>query len=99
MLDTRGKGNVMKLTKKELNKLVSFIDKEFSYDRRKIKREDKTSLFDFFALNYDTNTIVSIDNDVRLYVSIKRNNKIIEQKFIKNFNELNTFKKMIKCLG
>ena len=91
---------MMKLTKKELNKLVSFIDKEFSYDSRKIKREDKTSFFDFFALNYDTNTIVSIDNDkIGLYVSLKRNNKIIEQKFIKNFNELNTFKKMIRCLG
>lgn len=90
----------MKLTKKELNKLVSFIDKEFSYDGRKIKREDKTSFFDFFAINYDTNTIVSIDNDkIGLYVSLKRNNKIIEQKFIKNFNELNTFKKMIKCIG
>lgn len=91
---------MMKLTKKELNKLVSFIDKEFSYDSRKIKREDETSFFDFFALNYDTNTIVSINNDkIGLYVSLKRNKKIIEQKFIKNFNELNTFKKMIRCLG
>lgn len=90
----------MRLTKKELNKFVSFVDKEFSYDNRKIKREDKTSFFDFFGINYDTDTIVSIHNDkIGLYVSIKRNKKIIEQKFIKSFNELNVFKKMIKCLG
>ena len=90
----------MKLTKKELNKLVSFIDKEFSYDSRKIKREDETSVFDFFGINYDTDTIVSVHNDkIGLYISIKRNKKVIEQKFIKSFNELNVLKKMIKCLG
>ena len=91
---------MMKLNKKELNKFVSFVDKEFSYDNRKIKREDKTSFFDFFGINYDTDTIVSVHNDkIGLYISIKRDKKVIEQKFIKSFNELNTFKKMIKCLG
>ena len=51
-------------------------------------------------INYDTDTIVSVHNDkIGLYISIKRDKKVIEQKFIKSFNELNTFKKMIKCLG
>lgn len=90
----------MKLNKKENNKFISFVDRNFSYDTRHMKREDSSSFFDFFGLNYDTDTIVSIHNDkIGLYVSIKRNKKVIEQKFIKNFNELNTFKKMIKCLG
>ena len=91
---------MMKLTKKEKNKFISFVDRNFSYDTRHMKREDSSSFFDFFGLNYDTDTIVSIHNDkIGLYVSIKRNKKIIEQKFIKNFNELNMFKKMIRCLG
>ena len=90
----------MKLITKELNKFISFVDRNFSYDTRHMKREDSSSVFDFFGINYDTDTIVAINNCQRgLYVSIKRNKKVIEQKFIKNFNELNNFKKMIKCLG
>ena len=90
----------MRLSKKQRNELVSFVDKEFTYDTRRLRREGDL-LFDFFGVDIDRNIIVCIDyyTSIGLYVSITRGDTIIERKFIKTFNELNTFKKMIKCIG
>ena len=91
----------MKLTKKELNKLVSFIDKEFSHDMRKLKREDETSLFDFFGRNKERDTTICVDfsSEMGLYVSITRKNRVIERKYLKTMHEINQFKKLIFCIG
>lgn len=91
----------MKLTKKELNKLVSFIDKEFSSDWRELKREDETSTFDFFGRNKerDINICVNYSSEMGLYVSITRKNRVIECKYIETMHEINQFKKLIFCIG
>ena len=100
MGSTRGKGNVMKFSKKEVNKLVSFVDKEFSYDWRKLKREQETMLFDFIGKDIARNIVVCIENDLTgLYVRITRNDRVIERKYLRSFQDINQFKKLILCIG
>ena len=91
----------MKLTKKELNKLVSFIDKEFSHDMRTLKREDETSPFDFFGRNKERDITICVDfsSEMGLYVSITRRNRVIERKYLKTMHEINQFQKLIFCIG
>ena len=89
-----------KISKKDKNKLISFVDRYFTYDTRSLKREKADTAFDFFGINYDTNTIVVVNcSKTTVYTAIKQNNKYIHQEFICSFNELSQFKKMIRCLG
>ena len=89
-----------KISKNNKNKLISFVDRYFTYDTRTLKRENVDTAFDFFGINYDTNTIVIIDcSKTTVYTAIKQNNKYIHKGFICSFNELSQFKKMVRCLG
>jgi hypothetical protein len=89
-----------KISNKDKNKLVSFVDRHFTYDSRKLKRENADTAFDFFGINYDTNTIIVVDcSKTTVYTAIKQKNKYIHKGFICSFNELSQFKKMIRCLG
>ena len=88
------------MSNKDKNKFISFVDRYFTYDIRKLKREKACDTFDFFGINYDTNTIVVVDcSKTTVYTAIKQNNKYIHKGFICSFNELSQFKKMIRCLG
>ena len=89
-----------KLSRKDINKLTSFVDKCFSYDERSLKRERENNSFDFFGVNKETDTVVVVDcSKTTVYAAIKRNGQYIYKGFIGSFNELSNFKKMIRCLG
>lgn len=89
-----------KMSNKDKNKFISFIDRYFTYDTRTLKREKADAAFDFFGINYDTDTTVVVDcSKTTVYTAIKRNNQYIHKGFIENFSELSQFKKMIRCLG
>lgn len=91
---------LLKMSKKDQNKLISFVDRYFTYDTRTLKREKADAHFDFFGINYETNTIVVVDCiKTGIYVAIKQNNQYIHVGFIGSFKELSQFKKMIRCLG
>ena len=91
----------MKFSKTFTNKLVSYADRYFTYDSRKLKREgDITFGFDFIAHNRDAKTSVYIERtDFGMYVVINRNTNTIKKGFLKTYKEVSEFKKMIKCLG
>lgn len=93
---------MFKITLKETNKLVSFTDKTFSYDWRIMKREG-SSTFDFLAVNKDCNRTITVSinrsNSKNLHLAIREEGKTIFTKFVKNYQDIKTFKQMIKCLG
>ena len=88
----------MKFSKKFTNKLVSYVDRYFTYDYRTMRREDKENLFDFYA--HGESTTVVIDRcPTGLYICIKKYKKYIYKTIAKSFAEINNFKHMILCLG
>lgn len=91
----------MKFGKGFTNKLVSYADRYFTYDSRKLKREGDDSLsFDFIAHNRDTKTSIYIGRTEHgIYVAIRRNNDYIKQGFLKTYAEVDIFKKMVRCIG
>lgn len=91
----------MKFSKTFTNKLVSFTDRYFTYDSRKLKREgDATFSFDFIAHNHDTKTSVYISRTkFGIYVIISKQGKDIKRGFLTTYTEINSFKTMIRCLG
>lgn len=91
----------MKFGKTFTNKLVSYADRYFTWDSRTMRREGTDKLFDFFAINRENgHTTVCIDRStVGLWVSIQKNNHFIYSGFLKNYKEVDAFKKMIRCLG
>ena len=93
----------MKFSKTFTNKLVSYADRYFTWDRRKMHREDSTEMFDFFAYRREddgSQTVVCIDRSkFGLFAYIKRDNKCIYGNHLKTFKEVDSFKKMIRCLG
>ena len=90
----------MRFKRTYINKLVSFADRYFTYDRRKMRREDASALFDFAAHNDNTKTHVSIDSTkYGIYVCIRKNDKILFSKILHTYKEVAYFKRMIRCLG
>ena len=90
----------MKFSKKSTNKLVSYVDRYFTYDKRKMKREGDATSFDFVAYNYEEHTVIFIKNSkYGIWVSINKDDKTIHQGHLKNYTEVSNFKKMIRCLG
>ena len=91
----------MKFSKKFTNKLVSYTDRYFTYDHRKLKREgDFTHDFEFIAHNRDTQTDVYISRTkYGMYLSIKKDNYTVYQGIAKTYKDISNFKKMIRCLG
>lgn len=93
----------MKFSKTFTNKLVSYADRYFTWDSRKMKRENIGEMFDFFAISRDNGitTCVCIDRSSQhgIWTSIQRGNTYIHHGFLKTYADVNAFKKMIKCLG
>ena len=82
------------------NKLVSYVDRYFTYDYREMRRENTSGIFDFYAREYDTDTSVVIDKwALGIYVCIRRNGKEIIGKTLRTYKEIADFKRMIRCLG
>lgn len=91
----------MKFGKTYTNKLISFVDRHFTYDVRQLKREgDNTFGFDFIAHNRDSKVSVYLERgEFGIYVSITKDSKDIKRGFLKSYSEVTAFKQMIKCLS
>jgi len=92
-----------KVSRTNTNKLVSYVDRYFTYDRRTLKREGECLWFDFFGVRQDDERkiIVVVDrmkNGV-LWVSIRDNDTYIHSGYIKSFKDIDIFKRMVRCLG
>ena len=88
----------MKFSKNVTNKIISYVDRNFTYDYRTMRREEENSLFDFYA--YRSGATVVIDRcPTGLYISIKKDNRYICKNIAKSFAEIKNFKHMILCLG
>ena len=88
----------MKFSKKFTNKLVSYADRYFTYDYRKMRREDNNEHFDFYA--HREGTTVVIDRcSTGIYICIKKDERYIYKVIARSFAEINNFKHMILCLG
>ena len=96
---------MLKMSNKEVNKLVNFVDKEFTYDWRYIQAEGKERKYVseddvFVGKNYDTDVRVSISKSAYgTYVHIMKFTKTIYSGYLHSFKEVKTFKAMICCLG
>lgn len=92
----------MKFSRTFTNKLVSYVDRYFTWDTRTLRREDTDKNFDFFAISRENGHITSvcIDRSIcGLWVSISKDHNFIYSGYIKTYKEVDTFKKMIRCLG
>ena len=93
----------MKISRKLTNKLVSYVDRYFTYDSRTMKREGTDDLFDFFGVCDDdgVRTVVAIDRSSSdwLWVSISKNDICVHSGFLRTFDDIDNFKKMVRCLG
>ena len=93
----------MKITKTQTNKLVSFVDRYFTYDWRILGREEPNENFDFLATSYDDDhkTVVAIDrlDSQNLYLSIRKDDKYVLARIARSYKDIETFKKMVRCLG
>ena len=88
----------MKFSRNVTNKLISYVDKYFTYDYRAMRVEDKNNLFDFYA--HRAGTTVVIDRcPTGIYISIKKDERYICKNIAKSFAEIKNFKHMILCLG
>ena len=93
----------LKVSKTNTNKLVSYVDRYFTYDYRTLKREGDTVLFDFYGVRVEdgVRTVVIIDRikHGHVFVSIRKNDTSIHNGFINSYNDIDIFKRMVRCLG
>jgi hypothetical protein len=94
----------MQISRKATNKLVSYVDRYFTWDKRTMKREGTDKIFDFWGVRYtdgnNPRVTVAIDkNSLFLYVSICINGKCIYDERIKKHKQVKAFKQMVRCLG
>ena len=93
----------MNISRKLTNKLISYVDRYFTYDTRTMRREGTDSLFDFFGVckDNDVKTVVVVDRMSRdlLWVSISKNDAHIYSGFLKSYDDITNFKRMVRCLG
>lgn len=91
----------MKFSRTFTNKLVSYVDRYFTYDYRRLKREGETELsFDFIGYNFDAKTSVLISREkYGMYVVIHKDDTDIKRGFLTTYKEVADFKRMIRCLG
>ena len=73
----------MKFSKKFTNKLVSYADRYFTYDRRIMRREDHNEHFDFFARRDDA-TVVIDRCSTGIYLCIKKDEIYIYIKLLQS---------------
>ena len=90
----------MKFSRKYTNKLVSFVDRHYTYDHRSMKREGDDTHFDLWAYNNDNSSSVAVHrNPQGMFVSIRKDNKIVLRSILTTYTEIDAFKRMIRCLG
>ncbi len=92
----------MKFGKTYTNKLVSFVDRYFTWDTRTMKREGTDNLFDFWAISRENGHKVSVcidRNSYGLWVSIRKDDEYIIAECLKSYTDVARFKQMIKCLS
>lgn len=90
----------MRFKRTYINKLVSFTDRYFTYDRKAMKREGTSAYFDFVAHNDDNKTHVAINREkYGIFVCIRKNNKTFFCKILHTYKEVAYFKRMVLCLG
>lgn len=94
----------MQISRKTTNKLVSYVDRYFTWDKRTMKRENTDKIFDFWGVRYtdgnNPRVTVAIDkNSLFLFASIHIDGKTVYEGRIKTHKQLNTFKAMVLCLG
>ena len=89
----------MKFSRKFTNKLVSYADRYFTYDRRTMRREDNNEHFDFYAHRDDATVMIDRLSTGSIYLCIKKDKKYVYQVIVKSFAEIRNFKRMILCLG
>lgn len=90
----------MKFSRTFTNKLVSYADRYFSYDDREMKREGTNEHFDFVARDYDRKIYIYINrNSTGIFVYIRKDGKTIIREILQSYKEIDTFKKMIRCIG
>ena len=91
----------MRITRKTTNKLVSYVDRYFTWDTRKLKREGDYTDFDLVAFNHDNDvTVIFIKRSKNgIWATIRKGNDTITSGYLKTYNEINAFKKMVRCLG
>lgn len=90
----------MKFGKTYTNKLVSFVDRHFTYDDREMLREGTSDYFDFWGFEKNSRTYVTVKRTkYGIYCSISKNDKSIISDIFKNYKDIENFKKMIKCLS
>lgn len=82
------------------NKLISYADRYYTYDRKEMRRENTSTLFDFYAHNDDDKTTVLIDRtEYGIYVCIRKGKEQVICRILHTYKEIADFKRMIRCLG
>ena len=93
----------MKFSRTFTNKLISYVDRYFTYDSRTMRREGTDAVFDFFAVYTDngvkTTVVVDRLKPNMLWVSIAKNDIYVHSGFIHSYKDADNFKKMVRCLG
>lgn len=79
------------LSKKELNKIYSFIDRFFIWDYR----SQDNCLF----MNTDSEIIVSVHNYKWTRLSISKGGNDVYHKDVTSFTDINEFKRLVKLIG
>lgn len=90
----------MTITRKNYNKIVSYIDRVFTYTDKDIT-SDSVWFWDHdekdgSLIRYVT--ITKCKNSVHILIKNKKMNKKVE-KFCQNFSEINDMKKIISLIG
>lgn len=92
----------MKFGKTFTNKLVSYADRYFTWDSRTMRREDNTAHFDFFAIRREDERKIVVcfrRSKYGIWASIEKDGTDIHKGYLRNYAEVDAFKKMIRCLG
>ena len=88
---------MFKLTRKQTNKLVNFVDKNFSYDWRSMKREGDNIPLAFVAKDNERKLLVSLSYDG--WYHIQKDGIDVTRGFFSSFKEVTSFKAMILLLS
>lgn len=93
----------LKVSRTNTNKLISYVDRYFTWDRRTLKREGQCTLLDFYGVREDDGirTVVVIDRmqGGNVFMSIRKNDSTIYSDFAKSYKDIDIFKRMVRCLG
>jgi hypothetical protein len=99
MTAKKGKLN-MKFGKTYTNKLVSFVDRQFTYESKGMKREGTNTYFEFAGYDFERRVSVHIKrNSCGIFVQVRKDGKNVICEILHTYSEVENFKRMIRCLG